>query len=266
MLRTVLIVLSCLLLNMLISCVDDPVKSENISNSITVQMIDLATNKPIANQIVGVYSALASPTLESGANRLYLDVLEPDSNGLNMSCSPNPFYTNTNLEFSLATRSTITITINDLINDTLVKEICKSQYCNQGRCVYSLGLDSLDSQMFKVKLFINDILKDSLNILKATDYFVLLKGQQVISYHTPYMTLSTDNNGNAIVDMSKFRYIGQRIIHTDMIGNNLGILEVINGFQLFVPIDSGGVSRTAERTIRVSDCQNNKYIWKVDNN
>ena len=263
MLRTVLIALSCLLLSMLISCVDDPVKSENISNSITVQMIDLATNKPIANQIVGVYSALASPTHESGANSLCLDVLEPDSNGLNMSCSPNPFYTNTNLEFSLATRSTITITINDLISDTLVKVICKSQYCNQGRYVFRLDLDSLDSQMFKVKLCINDILKDSLNILNFTNNFVLLSSSVIQHTGMPLLTVITDMNGNFTLDKSHFKYIGQRIKRTDYTGMYYGILEVVSGFHLVTAVDNGRSVVEKEQTVRFADCQNNKYIWKV---
>ncbi len=244
-----MLVISFVVLSLLISCSDDPVKPVVNGNLITVQLLDSATNKPMINQGIAIYYAL-----EKTADSLQ---------DTHFTCSPNPSTANFPLQYYLPTKSSVKITLNDAINDSLIKIVYTADNLALGTYCLNVNTDSIVSGIYKAKLFINNTFAQTITLLKSDDYFVLLAGQQIISYRTPLLTLFTDANGNAVIDMTKFRFIGQRIIYTYMNGVRLGIFEVINGFQALAPIDNGRVNCTAVRTIRLSECINNKFVWNI---
>lgn len=247
MLRSIMSVISFAFLSLLISCSDDPVKPVENKNLITVQVLDSANNKPISNHSISIYYALEK-TNEVPEDSLF-------------KCYPNPIIDYCVLEYYLETNSSVKITLNDAINDTLVKELYYAENLKSGFYSININSDSLKPGIYKANLYINNSLNRSVTILKQYDYFILLNNLMVLPYATPLQKLTTDANGYITVDMTQFRYIGQKINNTNSIAFSYGILEVINGFYLLTEIEDG--KWITGHSVRVSDCLNNKYIWKA---
>lgn len=258
MLRAIIILLSYAFLTLLTSCGDDPVNTEVNNNLVTVQLVESGTKKPIANQKIDIYYALDASGSSNSVN------IPPYNTTYGMSCTPNPFRANCDLRFSLKNPSIVSLTINDPINDTIIKNLCTSENYESGIYTFSFNSDGLESQVFKAKLFVNNTLVDSLTILKSTESFVIIVNEISQSHGKPFMSTVTDANGNFTVDISKFRYFGQIFRITDYSGRDGGAIEVINGFQAITEFDDG--TRKEEYTVRLSNRLTNKYIWKIDNN
>ncbi len=232
----------------LISCKDDAV-SRFSDNVIKVQLLDSATNKPIAYKEVGVYYALEKT---SSNEALYeLGVL------------PNPIFYDMKLYYHLHYSAKIRITLNSVKDYSIIKELYKSDTLEIGNHTTMYNPAEFASGFYMLQYYINDTLTNTMKILIAKNCFVVLDDYLGNIIGNPYSTFVSDKDGMINVDMDKFKDIGTQIQRIMESGDDRGVYEVINGFHCITSINTGDRSLTYRQTVRTAECKDKKFIWKM---
>ncbi len=215
------------------------------TNIVTLQLLDSATNKPLANKIVVMYYLLEKSGMETNIE--------------NFSYIPNFNTYKSEINFAVFFASNIRITRNDIYNDTLINEIYNVENLVAGRHTALVDIMQYDYGFSKLKLYCNNILSDSLSIFQPFRGTIVME-EPIRVYGNPYLELTTDTVGKVDVDIREFKNIGCRTRRYSADKKYIGTFELVNGF---IAYTNGKNNTTYQQIIKVPELNNNIFSWYV---
>lgn len=236
-----------LLLSM-ISCEDDAV-SQFHDNIIKVQLLDSATNSPMANQEVDMFYAIEKVSITEG---MYV-----------FGVMPNPTFNEMTLYYNLKDSAKIRITLNSLKDYSIIKELFKSDTLEIGSHTTMYDSREFTSGFYMLQFYINGSHTNNMVVLIANNSYVVLDDYAWNKVGNPYFSLVTDNNGIINVNMNIFKDIGTQIQRMYANGNDMGVFEVINGFHCITSIPTTTGTKQYGRTVRAVECKDKQFTWKI---
>lgn len=241
------IILLALLLSM-ISCEDDAV-SQFRDNIIKVQLLDSATNSPMANQEVDMFYAIEKVSTKEG---MYV-----------FGVMPNPIFNEMTLYYNLKDSAKIRITLNSLKDYSIIKELYKSDTLEIGSHRTMYDSREFTSGFYMLQFYLNGVHTNNMKILIANNSYVVLDDYAWNKIGNPYFSLVSDNNGIINVNMNIFKDIGTQIQRMYANGNDMGVFEVINGFHCITSIPTTTGSKQYGQTVRTAECKDKQFTWKI---
>ena len=232
------------LFGLLYSCEDNPTEQIYNSDIVQIQLLDLETNKPLANKEVNIWYLLEKSEMEANTERF--------------TFIPHFYNYKGEINYIADSKANIKITRNNIYNDTLIENIYQADVV-AGKHTIDIDFLQFDFGFSEMKLYRNNILTDSISVFSPFRGTMVMEEPIAAQHGNPFLELTTDSNGVIEIDMKTFKYIGCHTRRYSADNAYIGTFKVTNGFRMSTESKNDIIFHI----VSLSELSRNKYIWKI---